>query len=571
MHSALRFVPTFLLIAAFSFAAHAQSGAYIPFPYQIQKEVTGDSGIVVSAHPLATQVGVEILRQGGNAIDAAVAVQFALAVVYPQAGNIGGGGFLIYRNEFNRILALDYREKAPAAATEKMYLDSFGQVIPNKSRLGSFACGVPGTVDGMWEAHHKYGHLHWDVLLNPAIELAEKGLQITAQEAQNLNRERISFLRHSSLQPAFVKMQDWVAGDWLIQKDLAKTLRYIAGNGRDGFYTGPIAGLIVKEVQQKNGLITEKDLANYHSVWRTPLQFDYRDMHIISMPPPSSGGIILRQLLAMTSAYPLKNYGFHSAAAVHLMVEAERRAYADRSEYMGDPDFWKVPLKTLMDSAYIKGRMASFQLDTASISGNILPGVIKESTETTHFSIVDASGGAVAVTTTLNDSYGSRTVVANAGFILNNEMDDFSVKPGAPNLYGAIGGKANAIAPDKRPLSSMTPIIVTRGGKNWLIAGTPGGTTIPTTVFQILVNVADFDLTLPDAVRAKRFHHQWQPDKIFIEAEGLPETVISQLEAMRHTVEQRGPIGRMEAIIRLPDGRWQGVADDRGDDAAGGF
>ncbi|MCY7327665.1 MAG: gamma-glutamyltransferase, partial [Saprospiraceae bacterium] len=343
--------------------------------------------------------------------------------------------------------------------------------------------------------------------------------------------------RHSSLQPAFVKMQDWVAGDWLIQKDLAKTLRYIAGNGRDGFYTGPIAGLIVKEVQQKNGLITEKDLANYHSVWRTPLQFDYRDMHIISMPPPSSGGIILRQLLAMTSAYPLKNYGFHSAAAVHLMVEAERRAYADRSEYMGDPDFWKVPLKTLMDSAYIKGRMASFQLDTASISGNILPGIIKESTETTHFSIVDASGGAVAVTTTLNDSYGSRTVVANAGFILNNEMDDFSVKPGAPNLYGAIGGKANAIAPDKRPLSSMTPIIVTRGGKNWLIAGTPGGTTIPTTVFQILVNVADFDLTLPDAVRAKRFHHQWQPDKIFIEAEGLPETVISQLEAMRHTVE----------------------------------
>lgn len=572
MHALFRFVPILWLFTAFAYSCRAQQSTYTAFPYQIQKEATGDSAMVVSAHPLATRVGNDILRLGGNAIDAAVAVQFALAVVYPQAGNIGGGGFLIYRNEKNRVLALDYREKAPAAATERMYLDSAGQVITNKSRLGAFACGVPGTVDGMWEAHHKYGHLRWDSLVNPSIELAEKGFQVTAQEAQNLNRERISFLRYSSLMPAFVKIsQDWVAGDWLIQKELAMTLRRVAGDGRNGFYTGPVARLIAREVQQHNGLITEKDLADYHSVWRTPLQFDYRDLHIITMPPPSSGGIILRQLLAMVNAYPLKNYGFHSAAAVHLMAEAERRAYADRAEYMGDPDFWKVPLKTLTDSAYISSRMADFRLDSATASQKVTAGSIRESTETTHFSIVDAAGAAVSVTTTLNDSYGSRTVVAGAGFILNNEMDDFSVKPGAPNLYGAIGGKANAIAPHKRPLSSMTPTIVTRGGKTWLVLGTPGGTTIPTSVFQILVNLADFGMTLPDAVRAKRFHHQWQPDKIFVEQEALPVPVVSQLEAMRHTVESRGPIGRVEAIIRLPDGRWQGVADERGDDAAGGF
>ncbi len=561
----------FSLIVLTALAVSSQAQKIVPFPYEIKKEVTGDSGMVVTAHPLATRVGVEILLKGGNAIDAAVAVQFALAVVYPQAGNIGGGGFLLYRNENNRVLALDFREKAPAAATETMFLDSTGRVIPNKSRLGVFACGVPGSVDGMWEAHHKYGRLPWDVLLAPAVELAEHGFQITEQEAQNLNRERLTFVRQSSLTPVFVKMQNWVAGDWLIQKDLGLTLRRIAGDGRDGFYTGPTAHLLVKEVQQMNGLITEKDLADYHSVWRTPLEFDYHDLHVITMPPPSSGGIILRQLLSMVAAHPLPADGFHTAKSVHLMVEAERRAFADRAEYMGDPDFWKVPLKTLIDTAYIRSRMADFNPDVAGVSKKVKAGVIKESTETTHFSIVDAEGAAVSVTTTLNDSYGSRTVVAGAGFILNNEMDDFSAKPGSPNLYGAIGGKANAIVGNKRPLSSMTPTIVTRKGKNWLVVGTPGGTTIPTTVFQILVNVADFNMSLTDAVRAPRFHHQWLPDKIDFEENGLPETVISELETMHHTLEARGPIGRVEAIMRLPDGRWQGVADERGDDAAGGF
>ena len=547
------------------------SSQLTPFPYSIQKEATGDSAMVVTAHPLATKVGLDALRKGGNAVDAAVAVQFALAVVYPQAGNIGGGGFLIFRGKDGKTDALDYREKAPAAATETMYLDTAGNVLANKSQFGVFACGVPGTVDGMWEAHKKYGRLSWGELVTPAMELAFKGYQITEQEAQNLNNERFNLIRHSSIQPAFVKMDPWLAGDWLIQKELAQTLSRIAGYGRDDFYNGATASLIVSDMGKTGGLITREDLRNYKSVWRTPLEFDYKDLHIIAMPPPSSGGIILRQLLAMTGDFPLRDYGFHSAAAVHLMAEAERRGYADRAMHMGDPDFWKVPVKKLTDAAYLKSRIADFQADKATPSAKVAAGPIKESEETTHFSIVDPEGNAVSVTTTLNDSYGSHMVVSGAGFIMNHEMDDFSAKPGAPNLYGAIGGKANAIAPGKRPLSSMTPVIVTKDGKTWLIAGTPGGTTIPTSVFQIIVNVAEFGLSLTDAVQAKRFHHQWTPDKIFIEEGALTEEIIQQLTAKGHIVEPRSPIGRVDAIIRLPNGHWQGVADERGDDDAEGF
>lgn len=561
---------TALLLALFCTLAHIRA-QIVPFPYDIQKEATGDSAMVVTAHPLATKVGLDVLRKGGNAVDAAVAVQFALAVVYPQAGNIGGGGFLIYHGKDDQTAALDYREKAPAAATEKMYLDSAGNVLPNKSRLGVLACGVPGTVDGMWEAHKKYGRRPWGELVTPAIELAIRGYQITEQEAQNLNEERFTFIRHSSIQPAFVKLENWVAGDWLIQKELAVTLSRIAGYGRDDFYKGATASLIVNEMSKTGGLITREDLRRYKSVWRTPLEFDYKNLHIITMPPPSSGGILLRQLLAMTGDHPLKDSGFHSTAAVHLMVEAERRAYADRAMHMGDPDFWKVPVKKLTDMAYLKSRMADFQPNKATPSAKVTAGQIKESEETTHFSIIDPEGNAVSVTTTLNDSYGSRVVVSGAGFILNNEMDDFSAKPGAPNLYGAIGGKANAVAPDKRPLSSMTPVIATKGGKTWLVVGTPGGTTIPTSVFQVIVNVAEFGMSLPEAVQAKRFHHQWTPDKIFIEEGALTEAVIQQLIEMGHFVEPRDPIGRVEAILRLADGIWQGVADERGDDAAGGF
>ncbi len=560
------FVLSFLFFQVYAYAQ------LDPFPYTHTKELTEDSVMVVSAHPLATKVGVDILRQGGNAIDAAVAVQFALAVVYPQAGNIGGGGFLVYRDAKGVSSCLDYREKAPAAATEKMYLDSLGRVIPGKSQLGIFAAGVPGSVDGMWEAHKKYGKLKWVELVNPAIDLAEKGFRITEQEANNLNAERFTFVKHNTLTPAFVKFSKWETGDWLIQKDLGLVFRYIASNGREGFYAGPVALMIQMQMEQSGGLITPEDLKNYHSAWRTPLEYDYKNLHIITMPPPSSGGIIMKQVFQMMADKPLKDYGFHSVKAVHLMAEAERRAFADRSEHMGDPDFYKMPVKMLMDEAYLKGRMADFKPDSASKSINIKPGSIKESEETTHYSIIDFQGNAVSVTTTLNDSYGSRTVVAGAGFILNNEMDDFSVKPGTANIYGAIGGKANAIVPNKRPLSSMTPTIVTKDKKLWMVVGTPGGTTIPTSVIQVILNVAEFGMSLSEAVQAKRFHHQWSPDLILIEEGTFSEEVQQILEKMGHVITDRErAIGRVEAILRTSDGKLQGVADGRGDDAAGGY
>lgn len=562
--------PVGILFAMIPFACAGQSDAE-PFPYKIEKEVTVDSGVVVTAHPLATKIGLEVLKKGGNAIDAAVAIHFALAVVYPQAGNIGGGGFMVYRDYLGNSTTLDFRERAPGKATEKMYQDSLGRVQTQKSRIGPLASGVPGSVDGMWVAHKKFGKLKWGELVMPAVELAEKGYQISQQEADQLNEQKMQFVRNCSFTPAFVKMDGWKAGDWLIQKDLGATLRFIAGKGRDGFYEGPIAALTLREMNKKGGIISAEDLKNYQSVWRKPLEFDYKDMHIISMPPPSSGGIILAQLFGMTGAYPLGAYGFHSAEAVHVIVEAERRTFADRAVYMADPDFYKVPVAGLLNADYLKKRMSTFKPDTATHSIDLTCGYIKESEETTHFTVVDKDGNAVSITTTLNDSYGCRTVVGGAGFILNNEMDDFSAKPGVPNLYGAVGGKANAIAANKRPLSSMTPTIVAKGGKTWMVLGTPGGTTIPTSVFQVLLNVSEFGMTLPDAVQAKRFHHQWRPDHISMEEGCFSPEVEEALRKKGHKLEARSPIGRVEAIMRLPNGKWQGVADTRGDDCAGGY
>lgn len=551
--------------------AQTPSKWYTPFPYTHTKVAEGDSAMVVSAHPLATQTGIDILRKGGNAIDAAIAVHFALAVVYPQAGNIGGGGFMLYLPKDGNPVSLDFREKAPAAATEKMYLDSAGQVIAQKSRYGPLASAVPGSVDGMWNAHQRFGKLNWGELIQPAVDLARKGYQITTQEAENLNREKRMFVRNSSIVPDFVKFDDWKAGDWLLQRDLANTLDRISADGRAGFYEGATAALLQHEMEAKGGLITTQDLANYSSTWRKPLEFDHNGYHVITMGPPSSGGILLEQMLGMIAPYPITQYGFHSAAAVHLMAEAERRAYADRAQYLGDPDFVKIPVKGLLDSAYLAKRMASFNDKKSTESANLGPGIPKESEETTHFVVIDTDGNAVSITTTLNDTYGCRTVVAGAGFILNNQMDDFSAKPGASNLYGAVGGKANAIAGNKRPLSSMTPTLITQNNKIWMALGTPGGTTIPTSVFQVLVNVWYFGMTLPEAVQAKRFHHQWRPDHISIEEGALPEAVMQSLEKMGHIIQPRTPIGRVEAVMRLPNGHWQGVADTRGDDTTQGY
>lgn len=542
------------------------------FPYDIQKLVVADSAAVVSAHPLATRVGLDMLRQGGNAVDAAVAVHFALAVVYPQAGNLGGGGFMVYRSAKGVLEALDFRECAPALATVGMYKDSTGRVMTQKSRFDVLAAAVPGSVDGMWEAHRKYGRLEWHRLLEPALELAEKGFQITQREADLMNREQLSFVRFNSILPAFVQMEKpWKAGDWLIQKDLATTLRWMMNGGRDEFYKGRTATLIVRDVERRGGLITHADLAGYKSVWRKPLVFEFKGMQVVTMPPPSSGGLLLQQMLGMYQMLPTAGFAVHSPEAIHAMSEVERRAFADRAEHMGDPDFWEVPADALTDTAYLRRRLQDFDSARATPSVKVGAGAFAKREETTHYSIVDHAGNCVSVTTTLNDVYGCRTVASGTGILLNNEMDDFSASPGVPNLYGALGGAANAIAPGKRPLSSMTPLIVVRDNRPLLVAGTPGGTTIPTTMFQVLLNAFVFGLTPEESVQAPRFHHQWQPDVLFVEEGGFAPQLLEALEALGHSTTPREPIGRVEAIFIEGKGRKTAVADRRGDDSAGGY
>ncbi len=546
-----------------------------PFTYQLQKSAIADQAMVVTAHPLASEIGLKILKKGGNAVDAAIAVQYALAVVLPVAGNIGGGGFMVVRMSDGITNTLDFREKAPSAASRDMYLDANKDVIPRLSIDGHLAPGVPGSVAGMQAAFERYSKLKdFQVLIDPAIALARDGFAVTEKQANGLNRNREAFIKFNTTTPAFVKDTEWKAGDLLVQPALANTLTRIRDHGAAGFYEGATADMIVAEMKAGNGIISLEDLKNYEAVWREPLVSDYKDYKVISMPPPSSGGLALSQLLKMVEPYPLRKYGFQSAESIHLMAEAERRVYADRATYLGDGDFVPVPIRSLLDKAYLKTRMADFDPNRANDSELIGAGLVTpvESEETTHFCVVDAAGNAVSLTTTLNGPYGSRTVVSGAGFILNNEMDDFSAKPGTPNMYGLIGNEANAIEPGKRMLSSMTPTIVTKDNEVFMLVGTPGGSTIITSVFQTILNVIEFDKSLPEAVSLGRFHHQWKPDLIYLdELVQLSPSVKKNLIEKGHNLKQRSNFGRVEAIMKRADGRWEGAADVRGDDDARGL
>lgn len=526
------------------------------------------NGMVVSAKEEASEVGLNILKKGGNAIDAAVAVQFALAVVYPNAGNIGGGGFLVYRAANGDVNTLDFREKAAFRASRDMYLDVGGNPIADKSLFGHLAAGVPGSVAGMVAAHQKYGKLKWADLIEPAVVLAKKGFKITAGQANELNGLKERFKTYNPQGTALLKDELWQEGDLLVQPELANTLKQIRDKGQDGFYKGAVADSLLAEMKRGKGIINADDLKSYKAVWRKPITGDYKGFNIITMPPPSSGGIALIQLLKSIEPYPLKRWGFNQDSTVQVMVEAERRVYADRATHLGDPDFYHVPQEQLLNGDYIKGRMAGFNWSAATPSANVGAGLTEliEHEETTHFSIVDRAGNAVAVTTTLNGSYGSAVMVKGAGFLLNNEMDDFSVKPGAPNMYGLIGGEANAITPAKRMLSSMTPTIVEKDGQLYMIVGTPGGSTIITSVFQTIVNVIDFDMNMQSAVNAKKFHHQWLPDTIYMEKGALDSLTVKRLRNKGYSISERGAIGRVDAILKTKWNYYQGGADRRGDD-----
>lgn len=543
---------------------------------QLGKNNSGEykNGMVVSAHPEASKVGIDILKKGGNAVDAAVAVQFALAVVYPNAGNIGGGGFMVYRSSKGEINSLDFREKAASAASRDMYLDAAGNPIVDKSLYGHLASGVPGSVDGMVEAHKKYGKLKWADVVQPAIDLARNGFKITKRQATELNSLHRKLMDFNPAGTAFVNLEStWKENDILVQNELANTLKLIQEKGRAGFYEGAVADSVVAEMQKGKGLITKEDLKNYHATWRKPITGEYRGFKIITMPPTSSGGIALIQLLQSVEPYPLKNWGHNADSTVQLIVEAERRVYADRATHLGDPDFYAVPQAGLLNNEYNKKRMSTFNWAAATPSSAVLAGEVngKEHEETTHFSIVDRDGNAVSITTTLNGSYGSLVAVKGAGFLLNNEMDDFSVKPGAPNMYGLVGGEANSIAPNKRMLSSMTPSIVEKGGNLFMVVGTPGGSTIITSVFQTIINVIDFDMSMQSAVAAKKFHHQWLPDEVYAEKDALDSLTIGKLKAKGYKIEVRGAIGRVDAILKTKWGTYQGGADPRGDDVAIGY
>jgi gamma-glutamyltranspeptidase / glutathione hydrolase len=547
-----------------------------PF-YSEKQGVFAKNGMVAAAHAEASNAGVEILKIGGNAVDAAVATHFALAVVFPFAGNLGGGGFAVIRTKNGQAHTLDFREKAPLKAHRDMYLDAEGNVIQGLSLQGHLASGVPGSVDGMVEMHEKFGKLPWAILLEPAIKLAEEGVILTDREALGLNNNADVFKKVNGqdlqyfMKPHGTK---WAKGDLLVQKDLAETLKLIQSNKRAGFYEGKVAKLLVDEMAKGGGIISQEDLQKYHSAWRKPIEADYKNYKIITMPPSSSGGMALLQMLRHVEPYPLQKWGWNSANTAQVMIEAERRVYADRAKWMGDTDFIDVPIEKLISRDYLKKRWIDFDSTKASnskdIKGGTLPGY--ESLETTHYSVVDSEGNAVSITTTLNGAYGSKVIVAGGGFLMNNEMDDFSIKSGVPNMFGLLGSKANEIQPEKRMLSSMTPTIVEKDGKLFMVVGTPGGSTIMTSVYQTILNVTEHKMTMQQAVNALKFHHQWLPDRTVFEANAFSEKTLEKLRGKGYIMDQqKGTLGRMDCIMVHPDGKLEGASDPRADNTSIGY
>lgn len=530
--------------------------------------IYGKNGMVASEQGLATQVGLDILKQGGNAIDAAVAVGFALAVVLPNAGNIGGGGFMVLHDDkTGKDVAIDFREIAPAKASRDMYLDNQGNVIDGKSLFTHDASGVPGTVAGMEYALKKWGTMPLSKVLEPAIKLADKGFIVSDVLAQTLKEEKSTLGKWSSSKAIFFKNGEPLkSGDLLVQKDLAKSLRLIAKQGAKAFYQGEIATKIAKEMQSQGGTMTLEDLKAYKVVERQPIIGDYRGYKVVTMPPPSSGGVHLIEILNMLEHYPIKEDGVNSAKNIHHMAESMKLAYADRSEYLGDPDFVKIPVTGLTSKAYANERVKTIDDNKARLSSNIKPGKPQpyESDQTTHFSVMDKAGNAVAVTYTLNLNFGSGIVVEGTGILLNNEMDDFSVKPGVPNAFGLVGGTANAIEAKKRPLSSMTPTIVMKNNKPWLVTGSPGGARIITTVLQSVVNTIDHEMNPAEAIITPRVHHQWLPDELRVE-EGISPDTIKLLQDKGHKVVTKAPMGRIQ-IIQADDSGFYGYSDTRNPD-----